>query len=76
MTHVFLCFLDVVYFDDVPSRDDVAKGSTSFGAAHLRFCSAWFVTFLAASVVSRFDEAFVYLHSNFFATDENGVEVK
>ncbi len=28
------------------SRYDVAKGSTSFGAAHLRFCFAWFVTFL------------------------------
>jgi hypothetical protein len=32
------------YFDDVPSRYDVAKGPISFGAAHLRFCSAWFVT--------------------------------
>ncbi len=36
------------YFGDVPSRYDVAKGSISFGAAHLRFCSAWFAS---ASVV-------------------------
>jgi hypothetical protein len=34
------------YFADVPSCYDAAKGSISFGAAHLRFCSAWFVTFL------------------------------
>ena len=62
-------FFGCRYFDDVPSRDDVAKGSISFGAAHLLFCSAWFVTFFAVSVVSRFDEAFVYLHLSFSATN-------
>jgi hypothetical protein len=54
-------------------RYDVAKGYTSFGAAHLRFCSAWFVTFIpAASVVSSYDEAFVYSFE-FLATD-NGLK--
>jgi hypothetical protein len=62
------------YFADVPSGYDVAKGPTSFGAAHLRFCSAWFVTLLAASFVSSYDEAFVYIHLNFFAADDNGLK--
>ena len=67
-------FFGCRYFDDVPSRDDVTKGSISFGAAHLRFCSAWFVTFLAASGVSRFAEALGHLHLNSFATDDDGLK--
>jgi hypothetical protein len=60
----FLC--GCRYVDDVPSRYNVAKGSTSFGAAHLRFCSAWFVTFLpVASVVSSYDEALYVVCSIF-----------
>ena len=54
-------------FDDVPSRYDVAKGSTSFGAAHLRFCSAWFVTFLPLLLSLVTAKLFVYIHLKFFA---------
>jgi hypothetical protein len=49
------------YFADVPSRYDVEKGSTSFGAAHLRFCSAWFVTFLSLLL----SLVVVYIHFEF-----------
>ncbi len=59
------------YFADAPSRYDVAKGSTSFGAAHLRFRSVWFVTFIpAVSVVFSYDEeSFCVYHVKVFATD-------
>ena len=65
-------FFGCRYFDDVPCRDDVAKGFTSFGAAHLRFCSAWFVTFLSL-LLSLVKTKLVPIHLNFFATD-NGLK--
>ncbi len=46
------------------SRYDVAKGAISFGAAHLRFCSAWFVTFLPL-LLSLVRTKLVCIHLNF-----------
>jgi hypothetical protein len=60
------------YFDDVPSRYDVAKGSISFGAAYLRFYSAWFVTFLLL-LLSLATTKLLHIHLNFFAAD-NGLK--
>jgi hypothetical protein len=52
------------YFADVPYRYDVAKGAISFGAAHLRFCSAWFVTFLPL-LLSLVRTKLMCIHLNF-----------
>ncbi len=56
------------YFADISSRYDVAKGSISFGAAHLRFCSAWFVTLLPP-LLSLVKTKLLYIHLNLFATE-------
>ena len=66
----FLC--GTRYFADVPSRYDVAKGSISFGAAYLRFYSAWFVTFLLL-LLSLATTKLLHIHLNFFAAD-NGLK--
>ncbi len=69
-----LLFFWCHYSNDVPSRHNVAKGFTSFGAAHLRLCSAWLVTFLQLLLsLLSYDEAVVYIHLHFFATD-NGLK--
>jgi hypothetical protein len=47
------------HFADVSSRYNVAKGPISFGAAHLRFCSAWFVLLLLLSLVTT---KLLYIH--------------
>jgi hypothetical protein len=53
----------------------VAKGSISFGAAHLRFCSAWFVTFLPLLfyIYLLVTTKLLYIHLNLFAAD-NGLK--
>ncbi len=66
---LLFCVVTLLTF---PLVNDVAKGSISFGAAHLRFCSAWFVTFLPL-LFSLVSTKLLYIHLNFFATD-NGLK--
>ncbi len=64
----FLC--DVVTLLTFSLSLRCCKGSISFGAAHLRFFSAWFVTLLPL-LSSLAKTKILYIHLNFFATEND-----